>query len=96
MTTSKESQNKPKIIDKENKFHAYCNHTGIATTNFDITLMFGEVQTLIQSELTILMHGSVTMSPQHAKLFSQSLVSAIDEYEKRSGEIKSPDMHGHK
>lgn len=91
MPETKSNLSKPVFIGKENKFRVYSNHSGVATTNFDITLLFGEIESASGSELTVLQHGSVTMSPHHAKAFSISLSNAVQQYEEKFGVIKLPD-----
>lgn len=91
MSENKSNSSNPVFISKENKFRVYSNHSGVATTNYDITLLFGEIDSASGSELTVLQHGSVTMSPHHAKAFSISFSNAIQQYEDRFGEIKLPD-----
>lgn len=92
MTTIKSTSRPTKIISAENRFHAYSNHSGVASTNFDLKLLFGEIQSGTESELTVIEHGDVTMSPQHAKAFLNNLAQAIDKYESMFGEIKVPSI----
>lgn len=90
MSTIKSTSKPTKIITAENKFHAYSNHTGVATTNFDIKLIFAEIQSANESGLTVIEHGDVTMSTQHAKAFLNTLAQVIEQYESVFGEIKIP------
>lgn len=90
MTTIKKTSRPTKIISAENRFHAYSNHTGVASTNFDLKLLFGEIQSASESELIVIEHGDVTMSPQHAKALLNNLALAINKYESMFGEIKVP------
>lgn len=91
MTTDKKTSRQTKIIPAENRFHAYSNHTGVASTLYDLKLLFGEIQSATESELTVIEHGDITMSPQHAKAFLKNLSQALDKYESMFGEIKVPD-----
>lgn len=88
MSAIKTTSKVTKTISAENKFNVYSNHTGVMSTNFDLKFIFGAIESATASELTVLEHGSVTMSPQHAKAFCSNLSQAIEKYESQFGEIK--------
>jgi hypothetical protein len=90
MAIIQSTSQKMTIKDSDNRFDVYSNHTGIMLTGFDVKLLFGMVQAATESEVIILQHGSVVMSPQHAKVFSISLAKAVSDYEKLNGEIRVP------
>ena len=90
MAAIKTTSKKIKTIYAENKFNAYSNHTGVMTTPYDFKLIFGSIEVATDSELTILEHGSVTISPQHAKAFCKNMFESIEKYESSYGEIKVP------
>jgi hypothetical protein len=87
---------KLKYVNSENMFSVYSNQTGVSITNFDIKLMFCQIDTQIDQqelaggqtkELPVNKLGSVTMSPNHAKLVCTLLQGKIEEYEKLFGKI---------
>ena len=88
MTAIKNTSKATKTIYAENKFNVYSNHTGVMTSNYDFKFVFGSIESATDSGLIILEHGSVTMSPQHAKAFCSHLSNAIASYETSFGEIK--------
>lgn len=92
MESNKINLQKMIIKESENKFDIYSNHTAIMTTGFDIKLIFSTVLNASESELNVLQHGSVTLSPQHAKVFLRNLTRAVGDYEKNYGEIKYVDQ----
>lgn len=86
-------------VKSENEFSVYANHTGVGYTNFDIKLMFGQIDIQMDQEkltpghrpeLTITKLGSVVMSPVHAKLVCANLQANIEQYEKTFGKINVP------
>jgi hypothetical protein len=88
-----------KYEKSENEFTVYANHTGIGLSNFDIRLMFGQIDMKMEQEkpisggaqeLTIIKLGSVIMSPVHAKLVCANLQANIERYEKMFGNINMP------
>lgn len=88
-----------KYVNSESKFNEYVNHTGIAMSNFDITMLFGQINPQMgqekpvgnqAQELTVTMLGSITMSPVHAKLVCANLQANIEQYEKLFGKIITP------
>ncbi len=93
MVSIKNSAQKLITKDSDNRFDVYSNHTGIVTTGFDFKLIFGSVQMATESEVTVLQHGAVTMSPQHAKVFCRSLLAAVENYEKSFGEVNFIDKN---
>jgi len=84
----KKTSQKLKTIHAENKFSAYSNHTGIMSTNYDFKMIFGSIESVTDSEITVLELGSVTLSPQHAKAFCKNFSQSIEKYEAAFGEIK--------
>lgn len=76
-----------KFKDAENMFDVYSNHTGIITTSYDLKLLFGAVQDATASGISVLRHGSVILSPQHAKVLCRALTEAIGQFEATYGEI---------
>lgn len=87
-----------KYVNSENMFSVYANQTGVSTTNFDIKLMFCQIDTQIDQEqpaighaqeLDVIKLGSVTMSPAHARVFCKILQAKIEEYDKLFGNINT-------
>jgi hypothetical protein len=88
-----------KYVDSENMLMVYTNHTGISLTNFDVRIMFGQIEvkmgqaqaiTGLVQDVTVINQGAVIMSPLHAKLFCENLKQNIEKFEKLFGEIKTP------
>ena len=91
MSVQKKSDiNKIKTIRSENRFRVYSNHTGLEASNFDIRLTFAEIESSDGSAITVIEHGTVTMSPQHAKAFSANFAQAVRQFESLYGAIEMP------
>lgn len=91
MTEKKSTSRQIIFTDAENSFDVYSNHTGIMTTSYDLKLMFGSVQAVTGAGISVLKHGSVTLSPQHAKAFCRVLSNTIEQFEAKFGKINVVD-----
>lgn len=68
----------------------YSNNVQLTATPFDIVFIFGENQALKDNFLIVEQLAKVTMSPQHAKVFSQLLADNIAKWEQTFGPIVVP------
>ena len=65
----------------------YSNQVYIASTPWDIQMLFGNLKTLSVGNATVEPLANIVMSPGHAKAFSQILRQQILNYEARYGPI---------
>jgi hypothetical protein len=77
----------PERIDSPEKFSVYCSATEIFLSGWDVRINLMENIPPMGGRPTALVHGSVVMSPVHAKAFQQALKKAIDQYEEKFGEL---------
>jgi hypothetical protein len=74
-------------IDAPDKFSAYCSSTETFVSGWDIRIAIMES---IPPQKTgeqpfLLVHGTVVMSPIHAKALAQALGTAVAQYEEKFG-----------
>lgn len=77
----------PERIDSPDKFSVYCSATEIFLSGWDIRVNLLENIPPMGGSPKALVHGSVVMSPVHAKAFAQALSKSIAQYEEKFGEI---------
>jgi len=65
-----------------------CNLVNINVSVWDIRFIFGEIEQADENKLVMTDRVRVSMSPAHAKVFSEVLVRNIQKYEEVFGEIK--------
>ena len=68
----------------------YANSVMFRTSFWDIAMDFGMIVEADEEKLVIHDLATVTMSPQHAKVFSEVLAKNIKLYEEQFGPIPSP------
>lgn len=88
--TKEEKQINIRVKDGE---QFYANETGINFTPTEIMLDFkciSNVQDIANHRALILKHNLVILTPYLAKSFMQVLNRAVEDYEKKFGEIKKP------
>jgi hypothetical protein len=68
----------------------YANSARITVNVWDFRLLLGEVEEATQELLRVSEKVKITMSPQHAKVFSRVLAENVKKYEETFGEIKVP------
>lgn len=77
----------PERIDSPAKFSVYCSATEIFLSGWDVRINLMENIPPMGGRPAALVHGSVVMSPVHAKAFAQALSKAMAQYEEKFGEI---------
>jgi hypothetical protein len=68
-------------------FSLYSNRTQVVTGPWDIRFQFGEIVGNDGDSLLMVKHGSIVMSPGHAKAFLEVFQDTLKKYEERFGEI---------
>jgi hypothetical protein len=74
-------------IDSPSKFSMYCNATEILLNGWDVRINLMENVLPIDGKPVLVVHGSLVMSPVHAKAFLQGLMKAIGQHEEKFGEL---------
>ncbi len=72
----------------------YANDTQIQTTPWDVRLVFGQIETPSDGDMTLVevkQIADVRMSPQHAKRITQILLDQLRAYEEKMGPIPQVD-----
>lgn len=69
-------------FQQEQNLAKYCNGVGVTTNIYDFTLQFR--QNLEEGSQKI---ETIIMSPQHTKVLAELLMSSLNEYEKKYGQI---------
>lgn len=77
----------PQRIDSPSKFSVYCNATEILASGWDVRINLMENIPPQDGKPVMLVHGSVVMSPVHAKAVLMALTKSIGQYEEKFGEI---------
>jgi hypothetical protein len=77
----------PKRIDSPSKFSIYCSAAEILLSGWDVRINFMENVPPQEGNPIAIVHGSVVMSPVHAKGFLMGLSKAISQYEELFGEL---------
>lgn len=81
----------PQQITKTSDYKSlYSNNVNLTITPFDFVFSFGENQALKDNILIVDLHTKITMSPQHAKVFSQVLAENVAKWEQMFGPIMTP------
>ena len=75
-----EENNKP--------FRVYCNEINLVMSHYDFIF---EIREILPNNLKVT-HGTITLSPQHAKIFLNVLANNIKQYEELFGEIPIMDQ----
>jgi hypothetical protein len=73
--------------DSPSKFSIYCNNTELALSPWDVRIKIMEMLGAEGGVVELIVHGSLAMSPQHAKAFSEALQKTIQIYEDNFGPI---------
>ncbi len=72
--------------DSPSKFSVYSNATEIGLSPWDIRIKFME-NTGTGGPLDLTVHGTIVMSPLHAKAFLTALQHTLSIYEEKAGEL---------
>ncbi|QYR20787.1 DUF3467 domain-containing protein [Paenibacillus sp. sptzw28] len=75
------------MSESNQKFRTYSNELGITVSLYDFIFEIKENNPNGEK----ITHGTITVSPQHAKSFLQVLAENIAKYEEMFGSIKIPD-----
>jgi hypothetical protein len=82
----------PKAIEYRNPstglVHVYCNNIQMATTNFDIRLMLGEIAESTNEKVIVEQRVQVAMTWIEAKILADFLRVNIEAYESLNGPLK--------
>lgn len=68
----------------------YANNAVFEVSVFDVRITFGEASKADGESMDVEQRVSVVMSPQHAKVFAQILMSNIEGYERQIATIPLP------
>lgn len=68
-------------------FSIYCNQIEFGYSPWDIRLVIKEMTDVVEEKPVIKKHGTIVMSPAHAKAAVEALQRAISIYEAKFGEI---------
>jgi len=77
----------PQRIDSPTKFSVYCNSTEVLLSPWDMRINVMENIPPKEGQAQLMVHGSVVMSPVHAKALLQALAQTITLYEEKFGEL---------
>lgn len=89
------AENVAQQISKSQDFKsAYSNNVTLTITPWDVVFTFGENQAVKDNILIVEHQAKITMSPQHAKAFSQVLAENIAKWEVTFGPIVVPKQPG--
>lgn len=77
----------PERVDSPTKFSIYCSATEIFLSGWDVRINLMENIPPMGGKPIMQVHGSVVMSPVHAKAFLQGLAKSLGQYEEKFGEI---------
>lgn len=83
-----EPEVKQKVIDSPSKFSVYSNSTEFGLSPWDVRMIIKEMTgPPVDNEAVIIHHGTIVMSPAHAKVFLGALQRTMTMYEEKFGEI---------
>ena len=77
----------PTRIDSPSKFSVYCNGTEFFMSGWDVRINFLENVPPQEGKPISVVHGSIVMSPVHAKAFLHAFSNTLRQYEEQFGEI---------
>lgn len=84
----------PKKIDyrvpPEGIFRTYCNNVQMATSSFDVKVIFGQIGEVLDDKVIIDQIAQITMTWLEAKIFADFLQANIKVHEDLNGPIKLP------
>ena len=67
----------------------YANVTALQVSPFDITLLFGQIESASQTELSAAPLVKVILSPEHAALVAHLLSGGVDQFVSLNGQLRS-------
>ena len=85
-------ETKPKKISAitSNEYRQiYANNLSLRTTNWDLLFDFGKITAVSDDDVSVEKLVGIIVSPQQAKAISSQLATAIGEFEKQFGEIRT-------
>lgn len=68
----------------------YCNNVQMATTSFDMRMIFGEVVDIQPEKVVVEQNVQVTMSWAEAKIIAEFMIANIKAHEELNGPIQLP------
>lgn len=85
------SENKKKIVEPimqgSESFHVYSNNAEIGFTPWDLRFKFREIVDVKENRPVVTFHGTIVMTPAHAKVLLGALERSISMYEERFGTV---------
>ena len=75
------------IMQGSDSFHVYSNNAEIGFTPWDLRLKFREIVDVKENRPVVNFHGTVVMTPAHAKVLLSALQRSISMYEERFGTV---------
>lgn len=82
---------KPKMaveyVGAETAFSLYVNSVEMGLSSWDIRIKLGEILDQRENVTTVKSHGTIVMSPSHAKAMLEALQKTVRIYEEKFGEI---------
>ena|ERR1700674_1770093 len=70
--------------------HIYSNNVQLASTNFDVRVLFGQIAEVSNDKIIVDQHVQVTMTWLEAKLLADFLQANIKAHEDLNGPLKLP------
>jgi Protein of unknown function (DUF3467) len=70
----------------------YSNNITVGTTQFDMRIIFGQIEEVNDDQFIVQQNAQVTMAWVEAKILADFLRVNIEDYEKRNGQLKIPDI----
>ena len=67
----------------------YANLIGFSMSPFDITLLFGELDTATPTEIIGLPRAKILLSPEQAQNLMKLLVLAVEAFQKNNGALRT-------
>jgi hypothetical protein len=89
-TTPKPQKKVEYRVPNEGIFTAYCNNVQMATTSFDVRVIFGEIADVIDDKVIVDQKVRVTMTWLEAKILADFLQANIKVHEEINGPLELP------
>ena len=81
-----------KRIREENFISTYANNAHVLASQYDLSLLFGQIMVNPDGEPLLHEAASVTMTWEHAKRLRDVLTNVLDNYERTRHAMKQPDQ----
>jgi hypothetical protein len=77
-------------LPTEGLHHVYCNNFQMASTSFDVRMLFGQIAEVLDDKVIVDQQVQVTMTWLETKIIADFLQANIKAYEDMNGSIKLP------